>query len=206
MKNLSLILNGVLLVAVGILYFLHFSGKNEHTSTGGSMLAPGNLALAYINSDSVLEHYEYLREQRSLLEAKGTKMDSEYRNRAQGLQNEISAYQRNVNNMTYNQQRGAEEELTRKQQNLELYQQSLSQELMIEQNKLNKELYDRITSFLKDYGKQRGLQLVLKFDPTSDVLYAGDSLEITQAVIDGLNTLYKDEKGGVKADSIKAEK
>ena len=203
MKNLSLALNAVLLVAVGILYFLHFSGKGDQPSSGASMLADGNLSLAYINSDSVLEQYEYLKEQRSLLEAKGGKMDAEYRNRAQGLQNEISTYQRNVNNMTYNQQRSAEEELTRKQQNLELYQQSLSQELMVDQNKLNKELYDRITSFLKDYGKERGLQVVLKFDPTSDVLYAGESLEITQDVIDGLNAIYRNEKGGVKADSTK---
>lgn len=206
MKNLSLILNAVLLVAVGILYFLHFSGKSEHTSSDGAMVETGNLALAYINSDSVLEHYEYLKEQRTRLEEKQSKMESEFRNRAQGLQNEISAYQRNVNNMTYNQQRGAEEELTRKQQNLQMYEQSLSQELMIEQNKLTKELYDRITAFLKDYGKSRGLQLVLKFDPTSDVLYAGDNLEITRAVIDGLNANYLTEKSGVKADSTETKK
>ncbi len=205
MKNLSLILNAVLLVAVGILYFLHFSGNPQPSFTGGAYTASGNLSLAYINSDSVLEHYEYLKQERTRLEEKGSKMDSEYRNRAQGLQNEISAYQRNINNMTYNQQRGAEEELTRKQQNLELYQQSLSQELMIEQNKLNKELYDRITSFLKEYGKDRGLQLVLKYDPTSDVLYAGDSLEITKDVIDGLNAKFQLEKSGGKVDSTKVK-
>ena len=201
MKNLSLILNAVLLVAVGILYFLHFSGKSEQPSSGSFISEGGNLALAYINSDSVLEHYEYLKEQRARLQEKGSKMDTEYRNRAQGLQNEINAYQRNINNMTYNQQRGAVEELTRKQQNLELFQQSLSQEMMVEQNKLNQELYSRITSFLKEYGRAKGLQLVLKFDPTSDVLYAGDSLEITQVVIDGLNAKFKDEKAGVKSDS-----
>ncbi len=203
MKNLSLILNAVLLVAVGILYFLHFSSTGDQTPSGGLISEGGNLSLAYINTDSVLEHYDYLKVEQARLEEKGGKMDTEYRNRAQGLQNEINAYQRNVNNMTYNQQRGAEEELTRKRQNLELFQQSLSQELMVEQNKLQKELYDRITSFLKDYGKSRGLQLVLKYDPTSDVLYAGDSLEITQVVIDGLNTRYKEEKTGVKADSTK---
>ncbi len=205
MKNLSLILNAVLLVAVGILYFLHFSGNSEQSFTGGSSTASGNLSIAYINSDSVLEHYEYLKQERVRLEEKGSKMDSEYRNRAQGLQNEITAYQRNINNMTYNQQRGAEEELTRKQQNLEMYQQSLSQELMIEQNKLQKELYDRITSFLKEYGKDRGLQLVLKYDPTSDVMYAGDSLEITKDVIDGLNAKFKLEKSGGKGDSTKVK-
>ncbi len=202
MKNLSLILNAVLLVAVGILYFLHFSQNDNNASTGSPFMSSGSLAFAYINSDSVLENYEYLKAERSKLQEKGSKMELEYRNRAQGLQNEITAYQRNVNNMTYNQQRSAEEELSRKQQNLELLQQSLSQDIMVEQNKLNKELYDRITAFLKDYGKTRGIQLVLKYDPTSDVLFAGDSLEITDDVIQGLNAAYVQEKTGVKADSV----
>jgi outer membrane protein len=108
--------------------------------------------------------------------------------------------------MTYNQQRGAEEELSRKQQNLELYQQSLSQEIMVDQNNLSKELYERITTFLQEYGKTRSLQLVLKFDTSSDVLYAGDSLDITQVVIDGLNSKFKDEKTGVKSDTTKTKK
>jgi outer membrane protein len=76
MKNLSLILNAVLLVAVGILYFLHFSGSNETSSSGGFITEGGNLSVAYINSDSVLEHYDYLKEERTRLEEKGSKMQS----------------------------------------------------------------------------------------------------------------------------------
>ena len=52
MKNLSLILNAVLLVAVGILYYLHFSGKNDQPASSGFVTEGGNLALAFINSDS----------------------------------------------------------------------------------------------------------------------------------------------------------
>jgi outer membrane protein len=75
-------------------------------------------------------------------------MDADYRNRATGLQNEIAAYQRNVSNMTLSQVRATEEDLGKKQQNLQMYQQTLSQQLMEEEAKLNKELYDRITTFL----------------------------------------------------------
>lgn len=210
MKNLSLILNIVLLVAVIILYVLHFApgAKNASHSTSSSDTSSTNLKIAYINSDSVLKHYDYLKVNRDQLEVKTKKMDSEYRNRAVGLQNEITAYQRNVSSMTLGQARAAEEDLGKKQQNLQLYQQTLQQQLMQEETKLNKELYDRITTFLKEYGQEKGLQVVLKFDPTSDVLYGGESLDITSDVIEGLNKMYQDEKTGgqAKADSTAKSK
>ena len=209
MKNLSLILNVVLLVAVAILYVLHFSGpgKVESKSTSSDTSAV-NLKVAYINSDSVLKHYDYLKVNREQLEAKTKKMDQDLQNRTVGLRNEITAYQRNVSGMTLGQARAAEEDLGKKQQNLQLYQQTLQQQLLQEEAKLNKELYERITGFLKEYGQEKGLQVVLKFDPGSDVLYGGESLDITNDVIKGLNEAYQAEKKGptAKADSTTAKK
>ena len=149
MKNLSLILNAILLVAVGVLFFLHFSSSKAEQAVSDSATSsmPGDLKIAYINSDSVLKYYEYLKANRVTMEAKTKKMELEYRNRAQGLQNEITAYQRNVSNMTLGQVKAVEEDLGKKQQNLQMYQQSLSQQLMEEEAKLNKELYDRMTVF-----------------------------------------------------------
>jgi outer membrane protein len=211
MKNLSLILNAVLLVAVGILFFLHFSGgKTDSGSTGGaSSTIPSDIKIAYINSDSVLEHYEYLKANRVAMEEKTKKIEQEYRNRAQGLQNEITAYQRNVSNMTLGQVKAVEEDLGKKQQNLQMYQQSISQQLMQEESKLNKELYDRVTAFLKKYAKEKDLHVVLKYDPTSDLLFAGDALDVSKDVISGLNAEYKVEKSApdsVKKDSTAIKK
>jgi len=200
MKNLSLILNAVLLVAVGVLFYLHFSvNKSSTGGTSTSASSPGDLRIAYINSDSVLQNYDYLKANKVQIEAKTKKIEQEYRNRAQGLQNEITAYQRNVSSMTLGQVKAVEEDLGKKQQNLQMYQQSLSQQLMEEEGKLNKELYDRITVFLKKYGSEKGLQVVLKFDPTSDVLYVGEALDISPDVIAGLNKEYQQEKSGAGA-------
>jgi outer membrane protein len=205
MKNLSLILNIVLLVAVAVLFYLHFSSAKP-VSSEGSSVAPGEFTVAYINSDTVLKYYDYLKAQKTVLEDKSKKIEQEYRNRAIGLQNEIEAYKRNVNSMTLGQVRATEEDLGKKQQNLQLYQQSLGQQLMEEEAKLNRELYERITKFLKKYGTEKGLQVVLKYDPTSDVLFAGDAINITKDVIDGLNVEYTQEKTGVPADTTATKK
>ena len=205
MKNLSLILNIVLLVAVGVLYYLHFkSPKSSVTGSTANDAVLSDLKIAYINADTVLKYYDYLKVNKEQLEAKALKVQQDYQNRAQGLQNEFNAYQRSVNSMTIGQVRATEENLQKKQQNLQMYQQTLQQQLMQEEANLTKQLYDRITAFLKDYSAQKGLQVVLKFDPTSDVLYGGSALDISQDVINGLNDAYKSEKGGTQAkgDSI----
>ena len=208
MKNLSLILNVVLLVAVVILYVLHFSSKEVRSTSSSSDTSIVNLQLAYINSDSVLKHYEYLKVNRGQMESKSKKMEQDLRNRTVGLENEISAYQRNVSSMTLGQVRAVEEDLGKKQRNLQMYQESLQQQLMQEQARLQKELYDRITGFLKEYGQEKGLQVVLKFDPTSDVLYGRAGLDITNDVIKGLNEAYIAEKKvpGAKTDTTTATK
>jgi len=201
MKNINLILNIVLVVAVAVLFYFQFSkpGSNTATSASGSALA--DVKVAYINSDTVLKYYDYFKVNSDKLEAKTQQLAQDYRNREMGLRNEFDAYQRSVNSMTLGQVRATEENLAKKQQNLQLYQQTLSQQLMEEQSKLNKELYDRITKFLKGYADEKGIQMVLKYDPTSDVLYGGQALDVTQDVIKGLNDQFKSEGNAPKSDT-----
>ncbi len=193
MKNISLIINGLLAVALILLYYLHFSSGREN-SPEAAVASVSDFKIAYVNADTLLEHYEYIKASVEIMEAKKQKIESDYRKRAESLKGEFEAYQRNMNNMTIGQVRAVEEDLARKQQNLQLFEQSISQELMNDQARINKELYDRVTAFLKEYGKQRGLMVVLKFDPSSDLLYAHDTLDITQDVLKGLNEAYLKEK------------
>lgn len=207
MKNISLILNAILFVAVAVLYYLHFSPKTDAV-TGENSTNVSDLKIAYINSDSVLKYYEFFNVNKEKLEDKGKKLDQDFRNRAQSLQNDINSYQRNVGSMTIGQAKAVEEDLGKKQQNLQLYQRSLEQEIMNEQAKMNEDLYARVTAYLKQYGEEKGLQVVLKYDPSSDLLFGGKSIDITQDVIKGLNEAFKVEaaKPATKADSVATKK
>lgn len=207
MKNISLILNAILFVAVAVLYYLHFSPKSSAVAEEG-VASISDLKIAYINSDSVLKYYEFFNVNKEKLEAKGKKLDQDFRNRAQSLQNDIGAYQRNVGTMTIGQAKAVEEDLGKKQQNLQLYQRSLEQEIMADQAKMNEELYAKITDYLKQYGEEKGLQIVFKYDPSSDLLYGGKTIDITQEVIKGLNEAFKAEtaKPSTKPDSTATKK
>jgi outer membrane protein len=93
--------------------------------------------------------------------------------------------------MTLGQVKATEEDLAKKQQNLQMYQQRLSQEVMQDEARINKELYDKVTAYLNTYAKEKGIQVIIKYDPSSDVLHASSALDVTQDVINGLNAAYK---------------
>ena len=67
MKNINYIINGVLAVAVVILFVMQFSGKKETSvsspavSAGEGAIA-GKLPIAYVNVDSLLENYNYAKD------------------------------------------------------------------------------------------------------------------------------------------------
>lgn len=204
MKNLSLILNVVLFVAVLVLFFLHFSSHTQ-TEESDSIVVTRSLQanIAYINSDTLLKNYEFSKVASDQLENKKDELQAEYENRARGLQNEIVNFQRNAQNMTIAQARAVEEDLNKKQQNLLRYQETLTQTLIQEEAKISNELYDKVANYLRDYGLANNYQFVLTYQKGSGVLYANDSLNITDEIISGLNNAYQLE--GQHVDSVDAQ-
>nr|WP_237390486.1 OmpH family outer membrane protein [Fulvivirga sediminis] len=165
------------------------------------MLQSSAYSVAYVDSDSVVKNYDFFKKKQEELTAKSEKLQNEYKNRAEGLQREVNDYQRNVNNLTIGQAKALEEDLMKKQQNLRMYQESLSQQLMQDQNKVQAELYEKVSEFLKGYSSKKGLELVVQYTPGSDVLYANDSMNITGDVIKGLNEAYNSEVNSPEEDS-----
>lgn len=201
MKNLSLILNVVLFVAVAVLYFLHFSiQSNSEESSESTMVNSLPANIAYINSDTLLKNYEFSKVASDQLENRKDELQAEYENRARGLQTEIANFQRNAQNMTIAQARAVEEDLTKKQQNLMRYQETLSQTLLQEESKISNELYNKVANYLRDYGLANNYQIVLTYQKGSGVLYANDSLNITREIISGLNQAYQLESQ--QADTV----
>ncbi len=204
MKHVSLILNVVLLIAVVVLYILHFNAKPEQVTERGETTHT-ELDVAYVNSDSLLNNYEFVKELSGKLESTRSKLEKEYENRARGLQSEIQSFQASVNNMTIGQARAVEEDLVKKEQNLRQYQERLNMQFMQEESKVQEEIYNKVSDYLKDYAKNNNLQLVLTYQKGSGVLFANEGLNITDAVVKGLNDAYNKKDSAVKSDTAKAK-
>jgi outer membrane protein len=202
-KNVSILLNVVLLIAVGILYFLHFSsrpataaeGTVTQSTTGQDTLSVTDASqrIVYVNTDTLLTHYEYFKTSKSAMEAKSKKLEGEIASRTRNLENEYMAAQQKAQSgsLTQDQMMNLEQQFMKKQQDFVQYRDTQARKLMEEEQKINEELNKNISDFLKGYGQEKGYQVVLGYTlGNSSVLFGSNNLDITRDVLEGLNRQY----------------
>lgn len=198
MKNINYVINGVLAVAVVILFVMQFSGKKESNVTrtftaGGDTTGTGLLPIAYVNVDSLLQNYNYSKDLNEIILKKQENSRANITQKARTLQSEMQDFQRKVENNAFLTRERAEQEQQRllsKQQELQNLDNQLAQELMQEQQKLNEQLRDTVVAQLKAFNQAKGFQVVFSNTMGDNILYAGDAYDITGELIDYLNKNY----------------
>lgn len=196
MKNLSIVLNVVLFVAVIVLYVLYFSGhKSSETAMTSKVAGTADATkIVYINTDTLLNNYQLAVELNEAFLKKQEDRRTELNIKAKAIDQEGTEFQRKLqNNGFISEARAIEarDQLLVKQENFRRLQQEMMDKASREQSELNKQLFDEITNFLKEYNKEKGFSIVLSTQLGGNVLYAEDGFDITKEIVDRLNANYK---------------
>ena len=163
----------------------------DSLSTGKS----GVEQIVYVNSDSLLNNYEYFKEIRTQFEEKAKKAQADLQSKGNAFQKEVADYQTNAGTMSAEQRANTEERLARKQDELGRLNQNASASLAQQEAEENEKLYNKVSAFLKKHAQENGYKLVLTYSTSNPtVLYADESLEVTNEVVKGLNAEYAKEK------------
>lgn len=164
------------------------------SQTGDSTQANAE-KIVYVNVDTLLEKYEYFKDIRTKLEEKAKKAQADLQSRSNAFQREVADYQQKAPTMSAADRQSTEERLARKQDELARHNQNASTSFAQEEASENEKLYGRITDYLKKHAKEKGFKFVLTYSATNPgVLYADESLEITDEVLTALNAAYEKEK------------
>lgn len=200
MKNLSIVLNVVLFAAVIILYVLHFSGGASScpAKEGNASDLSGATKIVYINTDTLLNKYKLAVELNEAFLKKQEDRRTELNIKAKSLEQEVAEFQRKLqNNGFISEARAIEarDQLYVKQENLRRLQEEMLDKATREKNELDKQLFDELTSFLKEYNGEKGFNIVLSTQLGGNVLYAEDGFDITNDIVGRLNANYKKSDG-----------
>ena len=192
MKNGILIFNIILLVLVGILFYLHFSqGRNEtikDTVNHGNQ-ATGDFKIAYFEMDSIENSFTMVKDVKAELSKKEEAINNELEKLEKNYRNKIAQYQSQGANMTAVQSENAQRDVMQMQQNIQNRRQQLEQEYQELQMRKLKDVKTKIEDFLKEYNKDKKYSYILSYEP--GLFYYRDSAyNITGDVITGLNGKY----------------
>lgn len=196
MNKIQIVVDVVLVAAVVALFAIFFSNKPaKGTAEPAAVIASGEaLPVAYLNVDSLLTNYTFAQDASERLMQKQEDARLKLNTKARSLQNEMADFQRKLDNNAFLSRERAEKEqqrLIKKQQDLQDLEAKLTEDIMLENQTLNKQLADTLTQFLQTFNADGRYQIILSNTAKDNVLMAADQYDITNEVIAGLNKRYK---------------
>ncbi|HNB61802.1 MAG TPA: OmpH family outer membrane protein, partial [Saprospiraceae bacterium] len=153
MKNVSLIFNVILTIAVAFLFYLNFkkpvqvttittsSGKDSTIKVDIPETLPEGVPMGkilYVDIDTINEKYTFIKNQKAIIERQGAQAEASLKAKAQSLQSEFIEYQKKAQagELTQQQAMAMEKSLTDKQQALAQQEQKLSTQLVEKTQKI----------------------------------------------------------------------
>jgi len=209
-KKIPVIINVVLIIAVAILYYLHFSTCNKTcnvTMEGDSTLASKPFVMSpkeikeskivFVNSDILNQKYEFVKDLTAAAQAKQQKLESAYQIKAQKFQKDYTDLQQKASKglLSENQGIAAQEDLKKRKEELDKMEAQL-QSMVDEIQKSNEEVRKTVVDYVKEYNKKAHYNFILTHTdgPGGVLIYANDSLDITPEILEGLNAQYRAKK------------
>ncbi len=193
------VVSGVLAVAVIILFILHFttapstkedSGRNLSALLNDSTL---NLPIAFVNVDSLLVNYNFASDLNESLLRKEESTRATLNQRENQINSAAQEFERKLRNNAFLSQERAQQEQERIMKMNQEYQQlaeRLSQEFLIEQQRLNLQMEDTIKVRIEEFNKSHNYEIIFSNISTSTLIFAQDKYDITDDVIQFLNNKY----------------
>jgi outer membrane protein len=203
MKNLSLVLNGVLLVAVVVLFVLHFSSREPEAEktvqdAAGTVSQDntGELNVAYVYIDSLLAHYKMAQDMSEQLFSRKDNLERELSTKGQSLEKKITDYQYKVQKGLITSWDAKEEEkkLAEEQQVFINLQNDMQNKLLTEEQQANEKVHNSVVKAVREYNEDKGYRLIFSHAYGGVLLYAEDHMNITGDILKKLNAEYENSK------------
>jgi len=190
---LLLALTLVALAGVIILFILHFTGSKSSAVSGAlDKASKGAITVAFVNNDSILSHYELVKKMRADLEAKGKRLEGEIASQQQAFEKDAAYFQDQVKKKALSDKSAQEiyGQLQQNQQKIYALRDRYAAELQQSELDMNVALIDSVMNFLKRYNEKYKFDYILGFTKGGNILYANDTLDVTNDVIKELNAAY----------------
>jgi len=166
-----------LLISIGSFFYLQ-SSSNQ----------------VYVDVNKLLDGYKRTKIVRAQFEDKAKTLNANVDSLMVDWQNELKTYEKERSKMTKKELELKQELLGNKQQQINNYQQAIQKQIQEEDQKATQTVINDINDYVKDYGKKQGYQIIFGASGSGNIMYADDSADLTDEVLEGLNAEFNGEK------------
>ncbi|NEW78971.1 MAG: OmpH family outer membrane protein [Gelidibacter sp.] len=149
--------------------------------------------IAYIDVEVIMKDYTATKELEAKLKAKQEVFAKQLDSLQGPFQLKVQEYYKVAQQMTPQKRAEAEGALQQEQQFLQARQQQASEELQKENLENSEALTKKVDSFVADYAKAKGYQLILGTSGKGTVMYGDEKMNVTKDILEILNKDFSKE-------------
>ena len=195
MKKLPLILSIIALcgvIALAIVNLTQGSKKAAPAPVDDDSLKG---EIVFFNLDRVLEEYDMANDLRSVVETKVNSIQQEINRRGNKLEKDVKAFQDKIDKglLTRSVAEVQSQKLQQQQNSFQQYAAQKQQEMAEEQQVMLNQIGDAIKTFLDEFNAEKQYAMIISTQGgvlPAPVAAADPELDITDAILEGLNAAY----------------
>lgn len=205
MKNAAVILNIILLIAVAVLFYLHFNPGKSHVNAVNNSLpkevvmndSTGSCRIAYFEMDSVEANFEMAKQWKNELEKKEDNINAQMNRLRAVYQDKLSSLKQHQSGMSTAQVEAATNDLNQLEENINNTKENLDQDYKSYYVQTQQEILTMIRKFCSEYNKDRKYAVIISDEPGL-IFYKDSTFDITYDLLGGLNQMYAKKKADAK--------
>ena len=202
MKPVSIITNAVLIIAIAVLYYLHFTNRKCEENKAKQPIVKAvskngvTNSIAYVDLDSLNENISFIKDNRKVLESEQHDIELEWENAYRNLEKQKNDFLKRGSSITQQEAEEFQNKLLQQQQEVDTKKQMLTQKLNQKSYKFMDDIQMKLKAFLNEYNREKVYSYIFTVGNGLDYLvYKDSSMNVTQDVITGMNEiLSKDSK------------
>jgi outer membrane protein len=191
--KLQTIFNIIFLIGLVACLILIFTYRNN---SGTNNQDKSKTNIAFINSDTLMIHYDLFQDLRSEIETETLTLRQDLEQRQKSLEGQLIAYQKKVQSgdISYDDAQKTEQYLGKLQQDLMNLSDQYTNQIAQKEFDMSQRVFDSLNVVLKIVNEKNNYDYILGYTPGAGILYANPALEITESVVEILNERYANGK------------
>jgi|SRR6185437_4677845 len=151
----------------------------------------GRQKIAYIKSAALVYGYAGMQEAHNKFSLKEDVWKANIDTLKNEYQNALNEFKEDLPKLAASEKEEREKQLYKQKQSFENYKAAIDKKVEDEDTKETQAVLGQINSFVADYGKEHGYDLIIGTTNDGNLMYAKASLDITDEVLKALNDNYK---------------
>lgn len=154
--------------------------------------------IGVVRSNNLIQGYKAMQDAQERYENKQKVWQTSISTLEEELQSAVENYRTVYASLSKEEIQKQELALEQKRSNYVQYTRSIKEKVEAEENGMMQGVLNQINSFVEQYGKEHGFDVILGTTAAGNVLYGTESVDITDEVLKALNDAYTSGNNGAR--------